>query len=188
MTGARLTGCLAQRSILRTGKMPEIRRPGWWHCRQLISTGSSSARYQAGVARKWMSGLGCSGLGLGQYEAVFRENEIDVDVLTELTDQHLKDLGVPLGHRLKMLRAIRELAGRAKSEAAGRSRSASTDRDVLRSRRLDRADGAARSGRHGRSDPRVSGRGRGRGRALRRPCRQMAGRRRLDLFRLSARP
>jgi predicted ATPase len=28
-----------------------------------------------------------------------------------LTDQHLKDLGVSLGHRLKMLRAIRDLSG-----------------------------------------------------------------------------
>jgi class 3 adenylate cyclase/tetratricopeptide (TPR) repeat protein len=51
------------------------------------------------------------GLGLGQYEAVFRENEIDADVLTELTEQHLEELGVSLGHRLKMLRAIRKLAG-----------------------------------------------------------------------------
>jgi class 3 adenylate cyclase len=55
-------------------------------------------------------GTWLSGLGLGQYEAVFRENEIEADVLTELTDQHLKDLGVPLGHRLKILRAIREIA------------------------------------------------------------------------------
>src|SRR5216684_6949426 len=61
---------------------------------------------------KWLSGL-----GLGQYEAVFRESEIDVDVLTELTEQHLKDLGVSLGHRLKMLRAIRELAGDAPVKA-----------------------------------------------------------------------
>ena len=53
-------------------------------------------------------GTWLKGLGLGQYEAVFRDNEIDVDVLTELTDQHLRDLGVPLGHRLKILRAIRE--------------------------------------------------------------------------------
>ena len=51
-------------------------------------------------------------LGLGQYEAAFRENEIDAEVLPELTDQHLKDLGVALGHRLKMLRAIRELAAK----------------------------------------------------------------------------
>src|ERR1700742_3488703 len=53
-------------------------------------------------------GAWLNGLGLGQYETVFRENEIDADVLTELTDQHLRDLGVALGHRLKILRAIRE--------------------------------------------------------------------------------
>jgi class 3 adenylate cyclase/predicted ATPase len=49
-------------------------------------------------------------LGLGQYESAFREHEIEADVLPELTDRHLKDLGVSLGHRLRMLRAIRELA------------------------------------------------------------------------------
>ena len=64
-------------------------------------------------------GTWLNGLGLGQYEAVFRDNEIDADVLTELTDQHLRDLGVPLGHRLKILRAIRETADR-KIQAAGR--------------------------------------------------------------------
>jgi class 3 adenylate cyclase/predicted ATPase len=53
------------------------------------------------------------GLGLEQYEARFRENEIEVDILPELTEQHFKDLGVSLGHRLKMLRAIRELSGEA---------------------------------------------------------------------------
>ena len=35
------------------------------------------------------------GLGLGQYEATFRENEIDVDVLPTLTAEDLKELGVP---------------------------------------------------------------------------------------------
>src|SRR5215475_5942927 len=49
-------------------------------------------------------------LGLDQYEDLFRENEIEADILPELTDQHLKDLGVPLGHRLRLLRAIREFA------------------------------------------------------------------------------
>ncbi len=62
-------------------------------------------------------GTWLSGLGLGQYGAVFRESEIDTDVLTELTEQHLKDLGVSLGHRLKILRAIRELAGDAAIKA-----------------------------------------------------------------------
>jgi class 3 adenylate cyclase/predicted ATPase len=56
-------------------------------------------------------GVWLRSLGLERYEAAFRENEIEVDVLPELTEQHFKELGVSLGHRLKMLRAIRELAG-----------------------------------------------------------------------------
>src|SRR6201987_2997977 len=49
-------------------------------------------------------------LGLSEYEQSFAENDIDMAVLPDLTDQHLKDLGVSLGHRLKMLRAIRGLS------------------------------------------------------------------------------
>ena len=49
-------------------------------------------------------------LGLGKYEAVFRENEIDETVLPSLTEEHLKQLGVTaLGHRLKLLDAIAAL-------------------------------------------------------------------------------
>ena len=49
-------------------------------------------------------------LGLGKYEAAFRENEIDETVLPSLTDEHLKQLGVTaLGHRLKLLDAIAAL-------------------------------------------------------------------------------
>jgi hypothetical protein len=48
-------------------------------------------------------------LGMSEYAQRFAENRIDFTVLPELTDQHLKDLGVALGDRLKMLRAIREL-------------------------------------------------------------------------------
>jgi hypothetical protein len=33
-------------------------------------------------------------LGLGKYEAVFRENDIDETVLPSLTHQNLKELGV----------------------------------------------------------------------------------------------
>ncbi len=50
-------------------------------------------------------------LGMAEYAKCFAENRIDFSVLPELTDQHLKDLGLPLGDRLKMLRAIRELSG-----------------------------------------------------------------------------
>src|ERR1700752_5017567 len=46
-------------------------------------------------------------LGLGKYEAVFRENEIDETVLPSLTHENLKELGVTaLGHRLRLLDAI----------------------------------------------------------------------------------
>ena len=45
-------------------------------------------------------------LGLEQYEATFRENAIDDSVLPDLTDQDLEKLGVLLGHRRKLLRAI----------------------------------------------------------------------------------
>jgi class 3 adenylate cyclase len=48
-------------------------------------------------------------LGMSEYAERFIENDIDMAVLPDLTDQHLKDLGVSLGHRLKMLRAIRDL-------------------------------------------------------------------------------
>jgi class 3 adenylate cyclase/predicted ATPase len=50
-------------------------------------------------------------LGMSEYTKKFTENDVDMAVLPDLTDQHLKDLGVSLGHRLRMLRAIRELGG-----------------------------------------------------------------------------
>src|SRR5215469_14908261 len=49
-------------------------------------------------------------LGLGKYEAAFRENEIDETVLPDLTHETLKELGVTaVGHRLKLLGAIAAL-------------------------------------------------------------------------------
>jgi class 3 adenylate cyclase/predicted ATPase len=59
-------------------------------------------------------------LGLGKYEAAFRENEIDETVLPSLTEEHLKQLGVTaLGHRLKLLDAI--AAMRSDASAPGPS-------------------------------------------------------------------
>jgi len=59
-------------------------------------------------------------IGLGQYEAAFRDNAIDDEVLRSLTADDLKDLGVALvGHRRKILTAIAELsASTANSSAA----------------------------------------------------------------------
>src|SRR6266516_869340 len=58
------------------------------------------------------------GLGLGQYEAPFRENAIDDTVLPNLTAEDLKDLGVDIvGHRRKLLDAIAVLRADASAKA-----------------------------------------------------------------------
>ena len=57
-------------------------------------------------------------LGLGKYEAAFRENEIDETVLPSLTHETLKELGVTaVGHRLKLLDAIAAL----RTDASGKT-------------------------------------------------------------------
>jgi class 3 adenylate cyclase len=57
------------------------------------------------------------GLGLGRYEATFRESEIDAEVLPELTESDLCQLGVPLGHRKRLLKAIAALGAAEKAPA-----------------------------------------------------------------------
>jgi class 3 adenylate cyclase len=52
-------------------------------------------------------------LGMSEYTECFVENRIDLSVLRDLTDQDLKDLGVVLGDRRRMLRAIGELGNTA---------------------------------------------------------------------------
>jgi class 3 adenylate cyclase len=59
------------------------------------------------------------GLGLQRYEQAFRENEIDLRVLPELTVDDLKELGVAaIGHRRLLLKAIADLAAGAGRAAA----------------------------------------------------------------------
>ena len=67
-------------------------------------------------------------LGMPEYGERFAENGIDILVLPHLTDQDLKDMGVLLGHRRKMLVAISELS--SKSAAA---RAPATDAPIASS-------------------------------------------------------
>ena len=69
-------------------------------------------------------------LGLGQYAQRFAENEIDVSVLRHLTDQDLKDIGIPLGHRRKLLAAISELGSAAPAPAGVKPAPAAIPRPV----------------------------------------------------------
>src|SRR5262249_11845473 len=65
------------------------------------STGSD----MKGIA-EWLASI-----GLSEYAQRFADNAIDLSVIRDLTEQDLKELGVLLGHRRKLLRAIAELDG-----------------------------------------------------------------------------
>jgi hypothetical protein len=69
-------------------------------------------------------------LGLEQYEAAFRDNAIDDSVLPDLTDQDLEKLGVLLGHRRKLLRAIANLEAPPKTAARALGASAVSWRNI----------------------------------------------------------
>jgi len=58
------------------------------------------------------------GIGLGEYEAAFGENNIDATVLPNLTAEDIKDLGIgTVGHRRKLLAAIALLRAGADAQA-----------------------------------------------------------------------
>ena len=65
-------------------------------------------------------------LGMSEYAERFAENDIDIDVLSELTDHDFDRLAVSLGHRRKMLRAIRELTASLIAPSAERQASSPT--------------------------------------------------------------
>jgi class 3 adenylate cyclase/predicted ATPase len=75
-------------------------------------------------------------LGMSEYAQVFADNDIDFSVLRHLTDQHLKDLGVSLGHRLKMLHAISELESASVVANQPSARTKSVPHDIAERRQL----------------------------------------------------
>jgi SAM domain (Sterile alpha motif) len=78
----------------------------------IIATGSTLGRARMDIV-VWLRSL-----GLGKYEAAFRENEIDETVLPSLTHENLKELGIAsIGHRVKLLDAIAALRKDASGKA-----------------------------------------------------------------------
>ena len=144
---------------------------------------------EADAIGRWLQSL-----GLGQYEATFRESEIGADVLPELTETDLEKLGVPLGHRKLLLKAIASL-GAVEKSPPGAHKLAPTSRqpeDTAERRQLtvmylDFTVGKARSRGHARSASCLSSCVLRRDRALRRHRGAVLGRRRPGLLRLSAR-
>src|SRR5262245_7890915 len=60
-------------------------------------------------------------MGVGQYGQRFADNDIDASLLRDLTERDLEKIGVPLGHRKRILRAIAELQATASSSEATRA-------------------------------------------------------------------
>jgi class 3 adenylate cyclase len=69
------------------------------------------------------------------YEALFRASDIDADILPELTDVDLEKLGVSLGHRKRLLRAISGLTA-AETLAAPSASTGATLQDAAERRQL----------------------------------------------------
>jgi len=67
-------------------------------------------------------------LGMSEYAKRFAENDIDVEVLSELTDKDFDRLGVSIGHRRKMIRAIRDFSASPVSAVTERSAPAAITR------------------------------------------------------------
>ena len=75
-------------------------------------------------------------LGMSEYAERFAENAIDVAALRHLTDQDLKEVGVLLGHRRKMLAAIGGLAGAAPAPAGPTTTTEPKPQDVAERRQV----------------------------------------------------
>jgi class 3 adenylate cyclase len=135
------------------------------------------------------------GLGLEQYAPTFRDNDIDGEVLPELTADDLIGLGVnSIGHRRKLFAAIAALRGDAaqpitETALVGAATSGEAERRQLTVMFCDLVGSTALSARYDPEDLReicrlLSPLRRRDGRPLRRVCRQIHGRWRASLFRL----
>jgi class 3 adenylate cyclase len=81
---------------------------------------------------KWLRSL-----GLGEYETSFKENRIDAEVLTKLTSEDLKELGVvAVGDRRKLLTAIEDLSCPLAAQSKSPTPEESTATDFVARRQL----------------------------------------------------
>src|ERR1700677_1141033 len=80
-------------------------------------------------------------LGLSEYEPTFRDNQIDGEVLRNLTRDDLKELGVAfVGHRRKLLSAIARLSWTSVEPTRSQNMTVSCRRSAAMSARFDPED------------------------------------------------
>src|SRR4051812_37136562 len=71
-------------------------------------------KMHAPTVREWLTAA-----GLLQYLELFEQNRLGLDVVSELTERDLQDLGIPLGDRKRLLKAIQSLGQVQCSDATG---------------------------------------------------------------------
>ena len=76
--------------------------------KKTLKVAESQQQVEPGEVSSEDLGIWLKSIRMGKYLKLFVENEIDVDVLTELTDDDLKDLDIPLGSRRRLLKAVVE--------------------------------------------------------------------------------
>ena len=76
--------------------------------KKTLKVAESQQQVEPGEVSSEDLGIWLKSIRMGKYLKLFVENEIDVDVLTELTDDDLKDLEIPLGSRRRLLKAVVE--------------------------------------------------------------------------------
>src|SRR5262249_39839914 len=87
---------------------------GFRHARSEGSEVVAGATSDMSGVRKWLETV-----GLAQYADAFEANDIDIDLLTQVDDQLLKDMGVSsAGHRLRIRNAIATLGAQVQSGSA----------------------------------------------------------------------
>src|SRR5262249_19220290 len=74
--------------------------------------------------------------GLERFEAAFRDNGIDESVLPHLTQDHLRELGLPLGARIKLLAAIAALSQESERQTPAASAAEGSPADAAERRQI----------------------------------------------------
>src|SRR6516225_797148 len=99
-------------------------------CGGCMATRGRRAALARGSTGNAMKGIAewLASIGLSEYAQRFADNGIDLSVIRDLTEQDLKGLGVLLGHRRRILRAIAELYGGAPAPTETATEQASRDK------------------------------------------------------------
>jgi len=98
----------AKKSKETSAKKPTDKTPAKKKESEKTVPGKANAEKTPATASSDDLGIWLKSIRMGKYLQLFIDNEIDVDVLAELTEADLKELEIPLGSRRRLLKAVDE--------------------------------------------------------------------------------